>query len=71
MTERQTASSEANGEFDRGFAGQRRRQARLGLALSPAERLRWLEQTMAELRPLQGRAQHGRSISPTPMGSRS
>jgi hypothetical protein len=42
--------------FDRGFDGHWRRQARLGLSLSPAQRLRWLEQTMEELRPLVGRA---------------
>jgi hypothetical protein len=47
---------EDTGEFDRGFDGHRRRQARLGLQLSPAERLRWLEETMDELRRLLGRA---------------
>ena len=48
------------GEFDCGFEGHRRRQARLGLQLSPAERLRWLEETMDELRRLLGRARGGR-----------
>jgi hypothetical protein len=42
--------------FDRGFDGHWRRQVRLGLALTPAQRLRWLEQTMEELRPLVGRS---------------
>lgn len=42
--------------FDRGFDGHWRRQVRLGLVLTPAQRLRWLEQTMEELRPLVGRA---------------
>jgi hypothetical protein len=42
--------------FERGFDGHWRRQVRLGLALTPAQRLRWLEQTMEELRPLVGRA---------------
>ena len=42
--------------FERGFDGHQRRQVRLGLALTPAQRLRWLEQTMEELRPLVGRA---------------
>jgi hypothetical protein len=42
--------------FDRGFDGHWRRQVRRGLSLSPAQRLRWLEQTMEELRPLVGRA---------------
>ncbi len=53
------------GEFDRGFDGRRRRQARLGLQLSPAERLRWLEETMDELRRLPGRARRGR-LAPSP-----
>ena len=48
------------GGFDRGFHGHRRRQARLGLQLSPAERLRWLEETMDELRRLLGRARRSR-----------
>ena len=48
------------GGFDRGFEGHRRRQARLGLQLSPAERLRWLEETMDELRRLLGRARRAR-----------
>lgn len=34
----------------------RRRQARLGLELTPAERLRWLEDAMETLRRWQGRA---------------
>jgi len=42
--------------FDRGFDGHWRRQVRLGLALTPAQWLRWLEQTMEELRPLVGRS---------------
>jgi hypothetical protein len=46
-------------EFDRGFEGHSRRQARLGLKLTPAERLRWLEQTMEEMRRLVGRARQG------------
>ena len=55
-----TGGREDAGEFDRGFEGHRRRQARLGLQLSPAERLRWLEETMDELRRLLGRARRGR-----------
>ena len=42
--------------FDRGWEGHRRRQARIGLALSPLQRLRWLEQTMEEMQCLLGRA---------------
>lgn len=51
-------------EFDRGFEVHSRRQARLGLKLSPAERLRWLEQTMDELRGVLGRARQGRPTKP-------
>jgi hypothetical protein len=43
-------------EFPRGFDGHRRAQAGLGLRLTPAERLRWLEETMAALRRWRGRA---------------
>ena len=46
-------------EFDGTFEGTRRRQFLLGLELEPAERLRWLERTMAELRALKGRAGQG------------
>lgn len=42
--------------WPRGFAEQKRAQAGLGLAMTPAERLRWLEETMAVLRRWQGRA---------------
>jgi hypothetical protein len=46
--------------FPRGFDGHRRAQARLGLRLTPAERLRWLEETMETLRRWQGRARVNR-----------
>jgi hypothetical protein len=42
--------------FDGSFEGTRRRQILCGLDLTPAERLRWLERRMAELRALQGKA---------------
>jgi len=42
--------------FDRGWDGHARRQARRGLAMTPAERLRWLEETMEAMRRIQGRA---------------
>jgi hypothetical protein len=45
--------------WDRGFDGHRRWQATLGLRLTPAERLRWLEETMEELRRLAERARRG------------
>jgi len=61
---KQSDSQSGSGEFDRGFEGHSRRQARLGLKLTPAERLRWLEQTMEELRGLLGRARQGRPNKP-------
>jgi hypothetical protein len=36
--------------FDQGWDAPRRRQARLGLKLTPAERLRWLEESLATIR---------------------
>jgi len=39
-----------------GYEAHRREQARMGLRLTPAERLRWLEETMRTLRRWQGRA---------------
>jgi len=48
--------SEVEAGFDRGWDGHARRQARRGLAMTPAERLRWLEETMEAMRRLQGRA---------------
>jgi hypothetical protein len=42
--------------FPRGFDEHRRAQARMGLRMTPAERLRWLEETMETLRRWQGRA---------------
>jgi len=55
--------------FDRGFDGHWRRQVRLGLALTPAQRLRWLEQTMQELRPLVGRARLAKPSSEKSSGA--
>ncbi len=46
-----------SGGFPRGFDAHRREQrARLGADMTPAERLRWLEDTLAALRRWQGRA---------------
>ena len=42
--------------WDRGFDGHKRRQAVMGLRLTYVERLEWLDQTMRELRKLQGAA---------------
>jgi hypothetical protein len=38
------------------FEGARRHHLRLGLKMTPAERLRWLEETVDEMRRLQGLA---------------
>jgi hypothetical protein len=43
----------------------RRRQARLGLDMTPAERLRWLEETLDEMRRLQGLARASREDEPS------
>jgi len=45
------------------FEGARRHHIRQGLRLTPAERLRWLEETVEEMRRLQGLARHGRKIA--------
>ena len=42
--------------FDVGYEGHLRRQARLGLEMTPAQRLRWLEMKLAEMRALLGKA---------------
>lgn len=53
-----------NGGFDQGYEGHARRQACVGLRLTPAERLRWLERTMDELRRVVGRARQGEGHGP-------
>lgn len=62
----EAAGQDGPGQFDRGFDGHGRRQARLGLNLTPAERLRWLEETMEELRGLLGRARQGQPLNQEP-----
>lgn len=44
------------------FEGTRRHHIRSGLRLTPMERLRWLEETVDEMRRLQGLARTGRRI---------
>jgi hypothetical protein len=44
------------------FEGTRRHHLEQGLRMTPAERLRWLEETMDEMRRLQGLARFGRKI---------
>ena len=46
------------------FEGARRHHIRQGLRLTPAERLRWLEETVAEMRQLQGLARKERREKP-------
>ncbi len=43
-------------EFSRGFEEHKRAQATMGLRLTPAERLRWLEESKATLARWCGRA---------------
>jgi hypothetical protein len=43
------------------FDGARRHHIRQGLRMTPAERLRWLEETVDEMRRLQGLARLGRT----------
>ena len=65
MSDQQPAGSSARlRDLDWSFEEHRRRQARLGLGLSPAERLRWLEESMEDLRKLVGRARRGRPVTP-------
>lgn len=64
MSDQQQAGSSARSrDLGWDFDGHRRRQARLGLWLSPSERLRWLERSMDELRKLVGRARWGRPVT--------
>lgn len=44
------------------FDGTRRHHIRQGLSLTPAERLRWLEETVDEMRRLQGLAKLGHTV---------
>ncbi|MEM7483149.1 MAG: hypothetical protein AAF481_18440 [Acidobacteriota bacterium] len=56
-------------ENDYSFAGTRQRQLRLGLELTPVERLRWLEERVAEMLALQDWAAQARERSVEPEGS--
>ena len=49
--------------FSRGYDGHRQAQAGVGLTMTPAERLRWLQETMETLRRWQGRARTGEALS--------
>ena len=50
------------------FEANRSLQIRKGLELTPAERLRWLEETVEELLPWVGRARLGKPVSEIPPG---
>ena len=51
------------GDFGWTFEETRRRQMRAGLAMTPAERLAWLEEMLDELLPLVGRAREADRIT--------
>lgn len=51
--------------FPRGYDGHRREQTRMGLRLTPAERLHWLEETMDDLRRWRGLARYAPLASGT------
>lgn len=48
------------------FEGTRRQHLLRGLRMTPAERLRWLEETVEEMRQLQGLARFGRPVESSP-----
>jgi hypothetical protein len=50
-------------DWDWDFEGTRRHHLKQGLRLTPEERLRWLEETVEEMRALQGLAKKGRPMS--------
>lgn len=50
-------------DWDWSFDGTRRHHLEQGLKMTPAERLRWLEETVEEMRSLQGLARKGRPVS--------
>ncbi len=52
-------------DFDWDPEAERLHQIKLALAMTPAQRLRWLETTVAELRPWVGLARAGSSSSPS------
>jgi hypothetical protein len=62
MSESGPKDSSDVGEYVWDFEGTWRHHARLGQQMSPAERLRWLEETVDEMRRLQGLARQGRKV---------
>jgi len=55
---------ESKAGFDVGYEGHQHRQARLGLELTPAQRLAWLESKLLEIRSLLGVARRPPTGSP-------
>ena len=53
-----TTPSPPESNFDVDYEEHQRRQARLGLPMTPAERLAWLECKTAEMRQLLGKARY-------------
>jgi len=54
---------ESERDWDWDFEGTRRHHLEQGLRMTPEERLRWLEETVEEMRSLQGLARKGRPVS--------
>ena len=54
MTE--TPDLQTSDPYQWSYEAHQKRQARLGLELTPAERLRWLETTVVAMKRIQGRA---------------
>lgn len=59
-----TRPVDSGGAWPRGWDEHRRSRADLGLRLTPAERLRWLEETMETMRRWLGRARAGATAAP-------
>jgi hypothetical protein len=57
-------------EFDIGYEGHQTRQARLGLELTPAQRLAWLANKLMEMRSMLGVARQPPSDPPSRPGPR-
>jgi hypothetical protein len=64
MRSSQATSSRGREEITWDFEGARRHHIRLGLQMTPVERLRWLEDTVEEMRQLQGLARKSQALGP-------
>lgn len=63
MSRRPSPYQSSPSDWDWDFEGTRRHHLELGLSLTPVQRLRWLEETVEEMRALQGLARKGRPVS--------